>query len=268
MTIRYSICITCHNEARNIRESLKSILDQIDERFEVVIVDGNSTDGTFEILKEFSTQTRIKIFQRKCSRGTGRQIAFESSSGDYVISNMDLDDVFKPVLPALIKFYLEHAEGRVLLAVASNGGAVATTQAVTVSPRRLLTSLGGWRDLQWGEDQDLWSRAAKIDKYSWTFFNMHEKTNPHIERKKMLGKMRLRYVTYRELLRTGRKVLSGEHANLSQRLIYILARLSLPFYKSYKDEFNATFNPYSPSFFIGAPAEESLKEGEPLTRKS
>ncbi|MEM2087155.1 MAG: glycosyltransferase [Thermoproteota archaeon] len=58
---KYSVCITCRNEAKTIRASLDSILNQIDDRFEVIVVDSKSTDGTLEILKEYVEHGKIKL---------------------------------------------------------------------------------------------------------------------------------------------------------------------------------------------------------------
>jgi glycosyltransferase involved in cell wall biosynthesis len=49
----YSICITNYNSASSTKQSLESILTQLDKRFEIIVVDNRSTDGSLEILKEY-----------------------------------------------------------------------------------------------------------------------------------------------------------------------------------------------------------------------
>lgn len=246
---KYSICITCRNEAKTIRASLESILNQIDDRFEVIVVDSESTDGTLEILKEYVERGKIKLIVKKCSRGRGRQIAFENSSGEYVISNLDMDDIIAPKLNELIEFYHRKCEGRLLLAISNTLDRGA--QNIVILPRSLLLRIGGWRNLLYSEDWDLWSRAAKIGSYCFTSFNLIERLGTHPERRKLLKKLRLRLIQYVDRYRLGRRVISkDEHINTVQRLVLLLARFISLFMESYKDDFNVHFEPYDSSYYI------------------
>ena len=91
-----SIYATVFNNSNRVASSLDSIINQLpdfNENFEMVIVDNFSTDGTWEILQEYADRySNITIFQLECKRGTGRQKAFEMTSGEYVFS-VDLDSI-------------------------------------------------------------------------------------------------------------------------------------------------------------------------------
>jgi glycosyltransferase involved in cell wall biosynthesis len=50
---KLSIITACYNSSRTIRQTIESVLAQRYAWFEHVIVDGGSTDGTIEILKEY-----------------------------------------------------------------------------------------------------------------------------------------------------------------------------------------------------------------------
>jgi glycosyltransferase involved in cell wall biosynthesis len=152
---RYSICITHFNNRPTVKQSLESLLNQIDERFEVVVVDNFSSDGSWEILQKYASLGTILLFRAKCSRGRGRQLAFEYSSGDYVISGIDLDVIFKPTLLRVIDHYHEACEGLLM-----GGGPV-------MAPREIIEGLGGWPDVQWGEDKYLWRKAADLGLATW-----------------------------------------------------------------------------------------------------
>lgn len=71
MKSKYSILITNYNTVDTIKQSLESILSQIDNNFEVIVVDNKSKDGSEKILKEFEKQGKIKVISIKCSRGRG-----------------------------------------------------------------------------------------------------------------------------------------------------------------------------------------------------
>lgn len=245
--LNYSICITTKNNAATIPESLKSILGQAGEGFEVVVVDGKSTDGGLEYLRQLESSGKIRLLVKRCSRGAGRELAFKNSRGDYVIANMDTDDVFKPVLGELLTFYHRACEGSVLLALRDRKN---WSQNATIAPRALVERLGGWRDLQWGEDWDLWRRAYMAKKYRWTVFTLAESVNKHPERSYLPRKMAQRFERYRDSMRLGRPLFAeGEKRNLSQRALALAARASLAFRSSYADG-PPDFNPYSEDLFI------------------
>jgi len=253
MKTRYSICITCKNNVNFVRASLESILNQIDDKFEVVVVDAESCDGTLRVLQEYANKGSIKLIVSKCSRGRGRQIAFENSKGDYIIANMDLDDIFAPRLLALINFYHNKCEGKILRAVAVREKAKVKQhrQNITLGPKWLIRELGGWRDLQYLEEWDLWARAAKVGRFAWTAFPVIKVTNPHFERNRIMSKISLRFVIYRESIRLGRPVfVKGEKPKLNQKLILTIAKIAALFKTNFRDDFNKTFDSFDLRYYI------------------
>lgn len=249
--VKYSICITHYNNFLTVKKSLDSILDQIDTNFEVIVVDNFSNDGSLRVLREYADLGKIKLIQKKCSRGKGRQTALEHASGTYVIANMDMDDTYKPKLRSLLQIYHQISEGKVLMVVSSFAFALRSgwLPNITLGPKRLIQELGGWRDLQWWEDWELWARAAKAGKFCHIQFDIHDEVNLHAEREGTLKKIRRRYGRYRDLLRVGRNVFTKkERKSLLQRLVFLLARVTVPLYESYKDDFYSTFDPCSEAY--------------------
>ena len=49
--MKVSIITTCYNRATTIREAIESVLDQDYSLIEFIIVDGASSDGSFEVIK-------------------------------------------------------------------------------------------------------------------------------------------------------------------------------------------------------------------------
>jgi len=246
----YSICITQFNNARTVAASLESVFSQIDDRFEVVVVDNFSGDGSRKILEDYSKSGRINtLVERHCSRGLGWQTALENSKGRYVVVDLDMDDLFKPDLGSLLRFYHSKCEGYVLAAVADLEST--WSKNVTVGPRDLIMELGGWPDLQFYEHSNLWGRAALRDLYRWTNFSLVANVGEHEDRKSKLGSFKFRYARYRDLLRQGRiSMVKGETKGVSGRSALLLARLTAPFYRSYIKTTNVNFRPRDQAYFV------------------
>jgi glycosyltransferase involved in cell wall biosynthesis len=253
-----------------MESSLHSILEQLDDRFEIVVVDNLSTDASREILGKFEANGKLKLIERRCSIGKGLQIAFENATGEYVLSGLDLGDTYKSRLVPFLDFYHKKCDGRLLKT---------RNEAVIVAPRSLIARLGGWRDLQRSEGWDLWSRAAKAGVYLWTIFILTEnrirgsfraEIEAHPERRNFVEKYRHRYTVYRDSLRLGRRLFApGSHVGLGQRLVQILALASLPFYPSYESGL-PDFEPYEPENFIDSRdwwLEEAIRSGDDLKRE-
>ena len=256
MAPEYSICITHYNCAGTLEASLSSILRQIDGRFEVVIVDNRSTDGSERILRSYEREGRIRLVSRRCSRGIGRQTALENASGRYVISGLDMDDAFRPAMLPLIRFYHARVEGKLL----SGFG-----EATMVAPRSLLVGLGGWRDLQFRENWELCRRAAGSDGYRWTIFPLVDAVNPHRERASFWKMMRYRYIRYRENLRVGhRQFDEAEKVGVLQRTTWAAARVSAAFREKYRVGYR--FTAVDPRFFVDA--RDFWNQGTDLARES
>jgi len=56
-----SVCIPTHNGSRHIGETIKSVLNQTFQNFEIVISDNGSTDDTVKIIKDFNDPRITKI---------------------------------------------------------------------------------------------------------------------------------------------------------------------------------------------------------------
>lgn len=245
--------MTCFNEVGRVRDSLSSLLAQLNNDYEVVVVDNFSTDGTYEILREFEQSHKVNLVQRRGSRGVGRQAAFENASGEFILANLDLDDIFLPVLSKVVTLYHEKAEGKLLAIFNSSKPPDATTgwvQAMTMGPRGLIASLGGWRDLNLFEDWDIWSRASRVQKYGWATFRFAENESVHPELKRGITRLVQRHLRYRDRLLLGIRIFDkGERISLTQRLAYVTARLSLIPHGVLVGQ-DPEFKPLNPSLFV------------------
>jgi len=241
-TPRYSVCITHFNCVASLEKALGSILGQIDDSFEVVVADSLSTDGSRAVLESLAGRGKITLVEEKCSRGRGRQLALEAARGEYVISGLDMDESFRPIISGLLDFYHEKCEGNLLRA---------KSQGTIVAPRRLVSGLGGWRDLQYAENWDLSRRAAHAGKYRWTIFLLTEGSqNPHPERRSFPKSTLFKCSTYIDCMRTGHRLFSpGQRVGLNGRFAQIVATVASPFYTSYRGEPRG-FTSNEPEYFV------------------
>lgn len=90
-----SIIMNCHNGEKYLKDSIKSILDQTYQNWELIFYDNNSNDKSKQIFFEFSDK-RLKYFYSKKTLKLykARNLAINQSKGTY-ISFLDCDDLWK-----------------------------------------------------------------------------------------------------------------------------------------------------------------------------
>lgn len=95
--IDVSVVIPLYNEKENLIplfEKLKSVINQINKKFEIIFVDDGSTDGSFEILKEIKSKEKELVKVVKLSRNFGQTSALQAgidiAKGEIIIT-MDAD---------------------------------------------------------------------------------------------------------------------------------------------------------------------------------
>jgi abequosyltransferase len=111
-TPRLSICIATYNRAKYIAETLESIISQVTDEVEVIVVDGASTDHTSSVVKEYADickQIRYICLPSKGGVDQDYCKAVELVEGKYCWLFTD-DDILKPgavqaVLTAMLQDY-------------------------------------------------------------------------------------------------------------------------------------------------------------------
>lgn len=102
--MKISVCMATYNGSRYIREQISSILNQLNDKDELIISDDGSTDGTIDIINSFN-DNRIVLLNHRRNNNVRKNIyphylvssnfenALKSSSGD-VIFLSDQDDIW------------------------------------------------------------------------------------------------------------------------------------------------------------------------------
>jgi len=154
---RIGICTTNYNCGHALRRHLDSIYSNFEASdFDYVCVDNHSTDGSMTILSEQeSLHSNFRWVQRRCSMGAGRELASRLSSAPHILI-VDTDTVYFPILRKFVdRVLLEHEDVAVQAIYAG------------VFPRNLWVQVGGRRDLNVGEDLDMWMRIWKTGRMRW-----------------------------------------------------------------------------------------------------
>jgi glycosyltransferase involved in cell wall biosynthesis len=94
---RVSVIMPVYNSAPFLRESINSVLDQTFRDFELIAIDDGSTDRSWEIVRSFNNDRRVRSIRHETNQGaaTARNDGIAASDSDY-IAFLDSDDLAKP----------------------------------------------------------------------------------------------------------------------------------------------------------------------------
>lgn len=131
---KVSIIIPTYNRAHLLGETLDSVLAQIFQNWECIVIDDRSTDVTNELMEFYCAKdNRIKYYHRPKSRPKGasvcRNFGLEKANGVY-IQFLDADDLIGP--DKLNEQVLQLKENKDELIIACKWGRFYTTKKLNV----------------------------------------------------------------------------------------------------------------------------------------
>lgn len=98
-TPKVSIIMPCYNSEKYIEKAIQSVLDQTYRNFELIIIDDDSTDKTWEIIEQYEKKDFRVICTKKDEneKGISKSMnkGIEMARGKY-ITRMDSDDIIIP----------------------------------------------------------------------------------------------------------------------------------------------------------------------------
>jgi glycosyltransferase involved in cell wall biosynthesis len=157
----YSVCACTYDDGDTVEAFFESLRPQLDERFELVVVDGGSTDGTWEFFQrqQDAHAFPVRLFEQTgAGLGRARRQAVDAARGDYVIEQVDADMVYADCLSAVLDYYhaLESEIGAFHLLIPN----------LRVTAAGLHEATGGWKPFpngfQENETTRRFLRAGKL----------------------------------------------------------------------------------------------------------
>ena len=134
---------TVFNSSDTVELSVRSVFRP---DADIVVVDGGSTDGTYERLLEISKDYNLKVYRLPgSSRGLGRNYALQKCPEESYAAYFDLDDEYNEYFHESVEWGMAQGAPNPLYYLVSRDYAIAK---------------GGWRDLNFAEDVEFFARVG------------------------------------------------------------------------------------------------------------
>lgn len=108
--LKFSVIIPVYNADKYLRACLDSVLAQSYPHWEIIAIDDCSSDGSVELVKEYTKDPRIKLVTNSKNQGPGklRNMGIGLAEGDWILF-LDSDDWYeKELLKKLAGIVVEH----------------------------------------------------------------------------------------------------------------------------------------------------------------
>ncbi len=183
----YSICICNYNMSDTLEISLKSVLDRLDERYEVLVLDDGSRDASLQVLEKISKSYEnlryiplIRDSRRKL--GETRNLSIEAARGKYVILHIDADDKWENHIDSFIRLFHDLSKRLDLDNFMLSG------RQIQMAPRELMLK-NKYKNVYYTEDRILWTQLASKGALLCINHKIFRSRMPIRRRKKKLMKV-------------------------------------------------------------------------------
>lgn len=103
---KITVIVPLYNKVKEIERSLQSIFSQTINEYELLIIDGGSTDGSLDVIAPYLDDSRVRLIHQK-SKGlpAARNEAISHAHGE-LIAFLDADDEWHPdFLETIVRLY-------------------------------------------------------------------------------------------------------------------------------------------------------------------
>ena len=91
--MKYSIITVNYNNKEGLRNTIESVIHQTYRDFEFIVIDGGSTDGSAEVLKEYDSQITYWVSEKDKGIYNAMNKGIAKATGDY-LNFMNSGDCF------------------------------------------------------------------------------------------------------------------------------------------------------------------------------
>jgi len=189
-TIKFSFIVPVYNRTQKLRESVRSLLTQTYQNFEVLLICDGSPESTLEVVDELAESEKVRVFKYASNSGNacrGRNRGIDMAKGEFICLH-DSDDIahherLQNTYDAIIEHGADAVYGatQILLDGTRTIGGISNGQLLdppefdyellkqvnipmtcSVSVRKTaLMKHGGFREeMRYREDHELWLRLA------------------------------------------------------------------------------------------------------------
>jgi glycosyltransferase involved in cell wall biosynthesis len=196
-----SVVTPSYNQARFLEATICSVLEQDYPSMEYIVIDGGSTDGSWEIIQKYNAQLAYWISEPDKGQTDAINKGFAQAKGD-ILAWLNSDDTYEPgAVTAAVRFLQDHPSVGLVYGDANfideHGNVIGRFPAAQTDYRRLRRGYvhipqqaAFWRAELWNQvgpldpdfyfamDYDLWVRLAKVSdvRYHprvWANFRLH-----------------------------------------------------------------------------------------------
>jgi len=111
---KFSIVITCHNQAHIVRDAVDSALRQLHPNKEVIVVDDGSSDDSAAVLESYGEHIRLCRLKRNGGAARARNAGAALATGDY-LAFLDGDDALQPWALAIYQRIVRNCKPKLIL---------------------------------------------------------------------------------------------------------------------------------------------------------
>jgi glycosyltransferase involved in cell wall biosynthesis len=182
---KISVVTCCYNHAKFLDRTIRSVLEQNYPRLEYIIIDGGSTDGSVDVIRQYGHKLAYWVSEKDKGQTDALIKGFARATGD-ILCWLCSDDLQEPwTLREVAEFFISKPEARIVYGdstwIDPDDGAIAKKmehgfcrfiwiydhnfipQPSTFWRSDLYTEIGGLDGrFNVAMDADLWIRAAEV----------------------------------------------------------------------------------------------------------
>jgi GT2 family glycosyltransferase len=172
-----SIVTPSYNQASFLEQTIQSVLEQEYPRIEYIVVDGASTDNSFEIIKKYNDRLAYWISEKDSGQAEAINKGFARARGE-ILGWLNSDDYYLPdTISAVVKCFEEYPEVVMvygdMLAVDGDGQTINIQKYKQLSLRDLLC-------FQIIGQPSVFFRRSAIEKTGWLDTSFHFMLDHHL----------------------------------------------------------------------------------------